>query len=329
MAGFSPQAPTDPSQTQGQQPKRDPNDPNTWSPEERAQFYGGLYSATGGYGGGTTVTEYNPVTNQATPPTQAPAPAGPPPPDMIQRSDYALPYGQDIMGALRNRATDVLGRTNDSDVRQQQMALAGMLNRYATGQDSVSQQQLRQAADANIASQMAMAAGARPGGAQLAALNAAQNAGAINTQLAGQQALAGINERYQAQNALGQLLSGTRGQDLTFGQQNDAAYQQALAQQLATAQLMQQGSMGYSQALQQREALRQQLATQLQAAGMNRPGVLESILGGAVQAGGMYASTLGKKPDQSFLGGGNVSTPQGGWGATDAGPDIYSGGDLA
>src|SRR5215831_16705283 len=150
---------------------------------------------------------------------QGAAPASAPPSGPgytpIDPSLYGLPYGEDIMRGLQSRVGNVLGRDPTTDpFYQRQSALADMMQRYATGQESVSQLQLRQAADANIAQQMAMAASARPGQAQLAALTAAQNAGTINTQLAGQSALAGIQERAAAQNALSGLLGTTRGQNL-------------------------------------------------------------------------------------------------------------------
>src|SRR5215471_12820297 len=111
--------------------------------------------------------------DQATAASQGPAP--------VDRSLYDVPGATDMTQALQNRQAAVLGRTPDSDVRQQQMALAQQLQRYATGQDSASALQLQQARDQNVAANLAMAAGARPGQQQLASLTAAQQMGAANT----------------------------------------------------------------------------------------------------------------------------------------------------
>jgi hypothetical protein len=89
-----------------------------------------------------------------------------------------------------------------------------LLQALARGEQSFSAEQLRQAAQANVRQQMAMAASGR-GNPASAARTAAQNASGINTGLAGQQALAGIAERNAATGQLGGLLLGARGQDLS------------------------------------------------------------------------------------------------------------------
>jgi len=170
--------------------------------------------------------------------------------------DFSLPGYEDVLGQTKDRAAAVLGRTMDADTIGRQRALADQLQRYSTGQESVSQLQLRQAADANIAQQMAMAAGARPGQGQLAALTAAQQAGSIGTALAGQQAIAGLQERQQAASALGQQLGAMQSASLQFGQQQDTAYQQALAQRLAAAELQQRGAQNRANYLLQVEAMK-------------------------------------------------------------------------
>ena len=108
----------------------------------------------------------------------------------------------------------------ESAFRQNQADLVGQLNKYATGQESVSQLQLRQNTDANIAQQMAMANSARPGQGAMAQRLAAQNAGMANTQLAGQAAVAGLQERQAAATQLNSLLGTARGQDLSNSQFN-------------------------------------------------------------------------------------------------------------
>lgn len=118
---------------------------------------------------------------------------------------------------------------------QQAGNIAG-LRQIASGQQSVSAEQLRQATAANQAQQMSMAAGA--GGtpnAASAARTAAIQAGRIGAGMAGQQAVAGLQERQQAQtslaNALGtygnqalQATQGARGQALQgYGAQESGA----------------------------------------------------------------------------------------------------------
>lgn len=236
----------------------------------------------------------------------------------INRADYEAPGAADLQRRLMEREQSVLGRSTDSDVRQGQMALAQQLQRYATGQDSASALQLQQARDANIAAQMALAAGARPGQSQLAALTAAQQIGSANTALAGQQALAGIQERAAAQNALGSLLGGTRGQDIQYGAQSDAAYQQALAQQLAASQIRQQGTMGYARDVQADIQQQRALAAQLAAAGGGS--TWEKFLRGGTDLAAAYATM--KDKDKGGDGGGGYSDYAG----SDTADYLYYGG---
>lgn len=91
----------------------------------------------------------------------------------------------------------------------------------AQGQNSVSQMQLRQAMQQNQAAQHSMAAGARGSMAPMAQRTAAIQSARLGAGLAGQQAIAGLQERQQAaqlqQQALmgqGNLYGQARGQDL-------------------------------------------------------------------------------------------------------------------
>lgn len=88
------------------------------------------------------------------------------------------------------------------------------LRRQASGQDSLSSEQLRQGLQQNLASQRSMAAGAAPGNAAMAARNAAMNMGRSASGLSGAAALAGIQERRAAQDALAQMILQQRGQSL-------------------------------------------------------------------------------------------------------------------
>lgn len=98
------------------------------------------------------------------------------------------------------------------------------MRRIARGQESVSAEQLRQAMQQSQAQQQSMAAGARPGNAAMAARQAAMNASRQGAGLAGQQAIAGIQERQQAQNSLQQMLMAQRQQELsaTLGSRGQA-----------------------------------------------------------------------------------------------------------
>ncbi len=88
------------------------------------------------------------------------------------------------------------------------------LRDQAAGKNSVSAEQLRQGMLQGQAAQQSMAAGAAPNNSVMAARNAAMNMGRLGYGLAGQQAVAGLQERNQAQQALGQLQLGQSGQNL-------------------------------------------------------------------------------------------------------------------
>lgn len=87
------------------------------------------------------------------------------------------------------------------------------MRRIARGEESVSAEQLRQGLQKNMAQQQSMAAGASPQNSAMAALNASRNAMQAASGLSGQQALAGIQERQAAQQALTQALLARRQQD--------------------------------------------------------------------------------------------------------------------
>lgn len=109
------------------------------------------------------------------------------------------------------------GQSGERAFRQlgnESAAVRGRLGRLASGQDSISAEQLRQGLQQNIAGQSAMAASARPANAAMMARTASQNAMRAGSGLAGQQALAGIAERQAANQALGQMLMQQREQEL-------------------------------------------------------------------------------------------------------------------
>jgi hypothetical protein len=130
--------------------------------------------------------------------------------DDAERQRKQLLYEQ----ALKSGRFADQGEANyNADTLQGRMALAG-LRRQALGQDSVSAEQLRQALGQNLAAQRSLAAGAAPQDAAGAARTAAIQSARLGSGLAGQQAVAGLQERNQAQQQYGALLQGIRGQDL-------------------------------------------------------------------------------------------------------------------
>lgn len=134
------------------------------------------------------------------------------------------PSGQQELDAERSAKLGALGDESADFARQQQQqyGLLGQegnqerdfLRSIARGEDSISAEQLRQGLQQNVAGQMAMANSARPGSGAMAARNAALNASRAASGLAGQQAVAGLQERQQAQRALMEALLRQRGQDL-------------------------------------------------------------------------------------------------------------------
>jgi hypothetical protein len=88
------------------------------------------------------------------------------------------------------------------------------LRRVASGQDSVSAEQLRQGLQQNLAGQRSMAAGASPQNSAMAARTAAMQSARLGSGLAGQQAVAGLQERQGAQKALADMIMQQRQQDL-------------------------------------------------------------------------------------------------------------------
>lgn len=97
-----------------------------------------------------------------------------------------------------------------------QQANQGLANLYAQsqGQNSVSALQLQQGLQQNLAAQQAQAASASPQNSAMAARTAAIQSGRLGSGLAGQQAVAGLQERNQAAQQYSQQLSALRGQDL-------------------------------------------------------------------------------------------------------------------
>ena len=130
------------------------------------------------------------------------------------------------MGELGQGAAGFAGQAqqNYSDMTGRLGGALDNLQGQMNGQNSVSALQLHQALQQNLANQQAMAAGANPNNAPGAARTAAIQMGQLGGGLAGQQAVAGLQERNQAGQLYASLLGAARGQDLqgTLGGYNAA-----------------------------------------------------------------------------------------------------------
>jgi len=120
--------------------------------------------------------------------------------------------------------------------RNAQMGLVSQLQNQAAGQGpSIAQMQLQQGADRNLANAIAMRAGGQGGG--LAMRNIAQQRADIGQQLAGQAGIQRLQEQQQAQQMLGGVAGGARGQDIGLAtEQAQLGQQAALANQNAALQ---------------------------------------------------------------------------------------------
>lgn len=145
-----------------------------------------------------------------------------------QQTGQPLPVdvGDDLRKKLLAQQGSLAGRFADQAQQgyaaygQQAQSALDALRRQASGQDSVSQIQLRQALGQQLAQQRSMAAGAAPRNAAGAARTAAIQMGRASTAMAGQQAAAGQQERNQANSQYGQLINQLRGQDLSAATQS-------------------------------------------------------------------------------------------------------------
>ena len=128
-------------------------------------------------------------------------------------------------GSVAGRFADQ-GQASYNQYGQQGNASLAGLQRIANGQDSVSAEQLRQGLQQQQAAQTSMAAGASPQNSGMAARTAAIQNARLGAGLAGQQAVAGLQERNQAQGQYAQMLQGLRGQDAqVIGQARGQAMQ--------------------------------------------------------------------------------------------------------
>jgi hypothetical protein len=214
--------------------------------------------------------------------------------------DRMLAFEQEMAGR-QNPQLGPAGQAGVSDFRADQRDLVGRLQAMASGKGpSLAQEQLRQGVDRATNQQYAMAAGAR-GNAGMAQRNAMNNAGMMQSQAAGQGALARAAEQLGALSQLGSATGQGRSMD-------DAQSQFNTGQQNQVSLAQHQGNL-MSQA--QRDALRLQAMSGASGIGMQAlqqpnfwdklgaygQGVAQTIGGAATGgAGGAVAGSGAQKP---------------------------------
>ena len=140
--------------------------------------------------------------------------------DKIEARRRALLYGQ---------AQEAGGEADESynayrGLGDRGNASLDQLQALANGQNSVSAEQLRQGLQQQLGQQQSIAAGVSPRNAAMAARTAAIQSARLGSGLAGQQAIAGLQERNAAQGQYSNLLQALRGQELqqTLGSRQNA-----------------------------------------------------------------------------------------------------------
>ncbi|HVZ33346.1 MAG TPA: tail fiber domain-containing protein [Polyangiaceae bacterium] len=118
-------------------------------------------------------------------------------------SDFAG-QGEGAFGAMRGDVASTMQALKDQ----------------AAGRNSVSAEQLRQALQQNVAAQASMAASANPANSAMAARTAMIQGGRLGSGLAGQQAVAGLQERQQAEQALAAFIAQQRALELQAAEQS-------------------------------------------------------------------------------------------------------------
>lgn len=122
-------------------------------------------------------------------------------------------------GLLRDQAATASGFANEGQqgfntLGTEATGARQYLRDQAEGKNSVSAEQLRQGLQQNLASQRSMAANASPGNAAMAARTSAMQGARLGYGLSGQQAVAGLQERQQAQQMLNDMIMKQRQQEL-------------------------------------------------------------------------------------------------------------------
>lgn len=106
------------------------------------------------------------------------------------------------------------GQDAYTGMRAEGAGIRDMLRKQATGETSLSAEQLRQGLQQQVAQQRSLAAGAAPGNAAMAARQAAMNTARLGYGMSGQAALAGIQEREAGARALSDAYNQQRALEL-------------------------------------------------------------------------------------------------------------------
>ena len=178
------------------------------------------------------------------------------------------------------------GQAGGNDpVRAQQLGLIQQLQDQAAGRGpSLAQMQLQQATNQNMQQGRAMAASQRGLGGGAAARQIAGQRGSIGQQMAGQSAMARLQEQMAARGMLGQQLGGVRGQDMSA---MNALAQQAEANRRAQMEYQQLRSQNQN-AFNQTASQNIKTANELQAAPRERQ--LSNINAGGQTLGNIIGS---------------------------------------
>jgi hypothetical protein len=178
----------------------------------------------------------------------------------VGQDNFRLPGGDEMRGHRGSLADMLMGREGPqmqgSDFRADQRGLADRLRARAED-PQMARMMLEQGIGSASRNQQAQAQTAgRGGNAALAARNAASATADLQSGLAGQSAMYGLQESDMANQLLGSVLQGARGQDQQFAAtqagldlqsrgMNDQAMLEALRQQMGIAGMQQAGGMGY------------------------------------------------------------------------------------
>lgn len=175
-----------------------------------------------------------------------------------EKEAYVDPYMKQNQGMLQKQRSQIMGQAAplaqaaqinqapQEQLRGNQLSVIGnMMQRFAGGAPTVSGQQFQQAADRGMKQQLALAA-SQGGNPALAARQAAMSTAGMTQDLAGQAAVARMQEQQALEQSLGQQLAQARQADIGLAtDQAQLAQQAALANQQARAQLQaQQNQLG-------------------------------------------------------------------------------------
>lgn len=139
-------------------------------------------------------------------------------PDDGNKEDRARLNSQvDAASGFANMGTQGFVKTGAESEQARQY-----LRDLAEGKNSIASEQLRQGLQQNVAAQRSQAASAAPGNAAMAARTAAMQSGRLGFGMSGQQAIAGLQERQQAQQMLNDMILKQRQQELEAALQGRA-----------------------------------------------------------------------------------------------------------